>query len=47
MFTSIVRNIRIWRQTRRNVRYLAALDDRLLADIGIERTDLAKRRVRP
>ena len=32
-----------WRRFRRNIRRLAALDDRLLADIGVARAEIAAR----
>ncbi len=36
----VVRAIAAWQERRRLVRRLSSLDDRLLADIGIERVDI-------
>ena len=42
IISTIIRKINEWTRYRRNVRELAALTDRELADIGISRADIAR-----
>ena len=42
MFTSIVRFVRAWKRYNRSINELNRLGDRELADIGLNRSDIAR-----
>ncbi|MDR7039606.1 MULTISPECIES: DUF1127 domain-containing protein [Methylobacterium] len=46
MLTAILRTFHLWRERRRADQELAALDDRLLEDIGLSRHDVPRDRDR-